>query len=235
MNIYQKIILTVYCVLFSYFSIIHVPFKTKYNNGIEYDTLFSSSSNLDVSRFVLIIVIISILSSILFLLVRNIDVSNHPMAMNNWVRKNGLLTFIGISLISMIWVGFAKYQSKRENIVSVPEKNNAKIADSIKASDFIEDKNIESPAPSERALKKAEFCTEETALVNFKSHMKFYYPDWKIFGKPVVREGSDCGYQIQFTTINPHLRYEREVMIAKISFSSDFSSYYFSMVRGTIY
>ena len=65
--------------------------------------------------------------------------------------------------------------------------------------------------------------------------MKFYYPDWKLYGSPIVIEESDCIYRIQFITLDPHTRYQREVIIAEISYDYNFSHYSFRTVRGTLY
>jgi len=89
--------------------------------------------------------------------------------------------------------------------------------------------------PDTYLLNKQESCTSKNALQQFNSYMKFYYPDWKIYGKPVINESSDCTYRIQFTTMDPHIRYQKEVIIVEISFNFDYSKYYFNTIRGTLY
>lgn len=90
--------------------------------------------------------------------------------------------------------------------------------------------------------KKAETCTKDNALLQFRSYVKFYYPDWKIYGKPQVKEltegfESPCSYQIQFTTSDPHLQYitEKEVIAVQIAFTFDYSRYRFTTIRGMLY
>jgi hypothetical protein len=65
--------------------------------------------------------------------------------------------------------------------------------------------------------------------------MKFYYPDWKIYGNPVVKEQTDCTFRIQFTTIDPHIKLEKEIIIAEISYSYEYTRYRFKTIRGTLY
>lgn len=225
-NIYQKTVLILYGCLFVYFSIIHVPFKTNYHNEIEYDTLFSSSSNLDFSRLVLIIVTLSILAAILFLLFRNIHYSIKLEQLQKQTSKIILYSVIGLAIILALIFGISKYQFTEKGIG---------LNSAIDNTTVIADSTVSSSITSEREQKKAENCTSEVALENFNSYMKFYYPDWKIYGKPVIREQSDCIFEIQFTTMNPHIRYEKEVGIVEISFDYDFSHYYFRIVRGTLY
>lgn len=230
LNVYQKIVLIIYGCLFVYFSIIHVPFKSNFRNEIKYDTIFSTSSNLDVSRLVLIIVILSILTVILFLLFRNLSYSIKFQKLQKRTTKIILYSVLVLAIILAIVFGISKYQPTKENIVRMPaiDSTSALLDSAIS-------KGSKNTYGSERGLKKAENCTSKNALENFQSYMKFYYPDWKIYGKPVVREQSDCTFEIQFTTMNPHFRYEKEVMIVEISFDYDFSHYYFRKVRGTLY
>jgi|GEM_PF-6735329 len=224
-NIYQKILLLIYGCLFVYFSIIHVPFKTNYRNEIKYDTLFSNSSNLDVSRLVLIIVILSILAVVLFLLFRNITYSYKFKQ----IRKRKIFySAIGVLTIFLAVFIIILYQNKNKINEAIPSTTIG-TADSTSVST-----DSTSVIPPLDVI-KAFTCTEENALANFKSYMKFYYPDWKIYGSPVVKDQSDCTYRIQFTTLDPHIRYEREVMIVEISYNYDYSRYSFRTIRGTLY
>lgn len=227
-NLYQKIILVLYSLFFIYFSIIHVPFKIDDGSEIKYDTLLSNSSNLDVSRLVLIIVILSILTAILFLLFRNINYSINFKQLPKRTIKTIFFIAIGLAIILAVIFGISKYQSNKKDIVILP---------TVDSTSVTVGSTVDSSTTSEIELKRAENCTGENALINFQSYMKFYYPDWKIYGKPVVMEQSDCKYEIQFTTMNPHYKYfrEKEIMIVQISFNYDYSSYYFETVRGTLY
>ena len=232
-NAYQKLILLVYGCLFVYFTILHVPFRTSYRNEIKYDTLFSNNSNLDFSRLVLIIIIFSILATVLFLLFRNINFSFKRLP-----RKTIKVTFYStialILLLSAILV-ISEYQTKTKNIikpiVKVQTIDSTSIATDTTSIATDTTRSIDAPP----FIKKIFNCTEEHALENFRSYMKFYYPDWKIYGKPVVKEQSDCIYRIQFTTLDPHSRYEREVIIVEISYNYDYSRYNFTTIRGTLY
>jgi hypothetical protein len=76
-------------------------------------------------------------------------------------------------------------------------------------------------------------CTGEDVIQGFKSYMKFYYPDWKIYGKPVSKEKSDCNFEIQFTTKNPFLD-EKEIIIVEISLYKGKVDF-FKVIRGNLY
>ena len=64
--------MTIYGIVFIYFSIIHVPFKTEDRFEIDYDTLFSNRSKLDVSRLILIMLLISIIAAVILFLFWNL-------------------------------------------------------------------------------------------------------------------------------------------------------------------
>jgi hypothetical protein len=228
-NVSQKIILLVYSFLFIYFSIIHVPFKTNYPNEIKYDTLFSDSSNLDVSRLVLIIFTISILTSVVFLLFRNVIISFNAKTIFKKRRKTIIIG--AIVLVLVITFTINSYQNKKNDLKIVSPTNSTTMTKDSTS----ETKDSTSSGPSASEIKKEETCTIENAVENFQSYMKFYYPDWKIYGKPVVRETFDCTYQVQFTTMDPNIRYQKEVIIVEISFNYDYTRYTFRTVRGTLY
>jgi hypothetical protein len=221
LNVYQKITLLIYGCLFVYFAILHVPFKTNYRNGITYDTLFSNSSNLDVSRLVLIIVILSILTAVLILLLRNLKYSFRFR-----IPKPIIYVSLAIVVLIIAVLSITQYHG---------QKTDVKAPLSVDSSGVLADSNSTDKLPSYHDVMKSTYCTEKNALENFHSYMKFYYPDWKIYGKPVVREQSDCTFEIQFTTMDPHIKLEKEVIIVEISFDYDFSHYYFKKIRGTLY
>ena len=231
-NKYQKILLAIYAGLFFYFSIIHVPFKINYTNEIEYDTLFSNKSNLDVPRLVLIILIISILIGSVFLLLRNANFKLN-FKLSQQVRKSFLFVAISILIIVIFFLSINKYFSnKKANVFN-------KISDSTMTSDTNK-LHILPPGYKEIMaldLSKLEVCTPTHALKNFNSYMKFYYPDWKIYGDMVVKEQSDCVYRIQFKTQDPDLKYinDKEVMIAEISYNYDYTRYTVTMIRGYLH
>lgn len=226
-NIYQKIILLVYGCLFVYFSIIHVPFKTNSRGEIKYDTLFSNSSNLDTGRLVVIIVIISMLTTVLLLLLRNINYS--PKSLPRKTAKIITFCITGIAILFLVVWGLSKLNTKKRNVPTETVSTQ-----SVDSTAVIVDTAISTDIPP-FLQKKAETCNEEQALLDFKSYMKFYYPDWKIYGNPVVKEQSDCTFRVQFTTLDPHIRYQKEVIIVEISYNYNYTEYYFRTVRGTLY
>lgn len=99
-------------------------------------------------------------------------------------------------------------------------------------------KNTDTPRTMDAPafIKRMATCTPEHALEAFQSHMNFNYPDWKVYGKPVIKKQSDCTFRIRFTTIDPHNRLEKEVMIVEITYNFSSSNYYtFKTIRGTLY
>ena len=228
-NIYQKIILALYGILFIYFSIIHVPFKLKYSNEIEYDSLFSSKSNLDISRLVLVIIIMTVLATILFLLFRNLFFTPKLKTQSKKIFRSLMYILIGVIIL---WSAIFLINNNRTK-----NKSSSEIIKRVDSAAIYVD--TISDLPSHHELKKAENCTEKNVLYQFESYMKFSYPDWKVYGKPVVQETSDCVYQIRFTSMNPHLKKlgvgEKEIIIVQISFTYDYGNYYFRIVRGTLY
>jgi len=178
-----------------------------------------------VSRLALIIIIISILTSAVFLLFRNVHTSFEPHTTFKKNRKIIIIGSIGLAIIMATTFSINNYQNKKKEIKIIPTNDTTTVISRDSISSW----------PSASEIKKEETCTIESALKYFQSYMKFYYPDWKIYGKPVVRQMSDCTYQIQFTTMDPHIRYQKEVMIVEISFNYDYSQYTFRTIRGTIY
>src|SRR5690349_14132357 len=104
LNIYQKLILLLYSSLFIYFTILHVPFKTSYRGEIRYDSLFSNSGNLDVSRFISIMVVISILAALLLWLFHNIDIPKSQVTSKSRKRVIALGSFCVIVAVAAIVV-----------------------------------------------------------------------------------------------------------------------------------
>jgi hypothetical protein len=227
LNVYQKIVLLIYGCLFVYFTILHVPFKSNYRGEIKYDTLFSNSSNLDTGRLILIIVILTILTVVLLLLLRNIKYSFRPISQKR--KKIIAYSLLGVVILFAAIFAISKYKVKKN--ADTPPIVNTQAVDSVAV---VADTTTSIDIPP-FLQKKAETCNEEQALRDFKSHMKFYYPDWKIYGNPVVREQSDCAYRVQFTTLDPHIKYEREVIIVEISYAYDYTKYNFRIIRGTLY
>jgi magnesium-transporting ATPase (P-type) len=220
---FQKVILIVFGLTFIYFSIIHVPFKTKYE--VEYDNLFSNKSNIDTTRLVLILVIISIITATLILLARNVNLN----LAKTKISKKKLFVFLSIIAIIIIVASIIYFKPNKNLVQETPVATDS-TSTTMDTSTMTPNSNV-----SQYELQKAETCTPESALENFKSYMKFNYPDWKIYGKPVVQEQSDCTYRIQFTTLDPHIRYEKEVMVVEISFNYDYSRYSVTPIRGTLY
>lgn len=226
-NIFQKIIIFIYVLLFCFFSIFYVPFKNIESGKIEYDILLSSSLNLDVSRLLVIIIILSILSAVFFFMFKNVNTLNFFLRMNQIKKKKSFAIFYVVILILIISGPF---------LIAILVSNKTDNASTSTGDQEINYDTVSSKTIlPESTLKKSETCTTENAIEDFKYYMKFYYPDWKIYGNPIAIESSDCAYSIQFTTMNPHIRYRKEVMIAEITFSSDFNSYYFKTTRGVLY
>lgn len=223
-NLLQKIVLGLYIIVFVYFTILHVPFEGGYGT-VKYDTLFSNNSNLDIERLVLIIIIISLLSTALFLFFRNTN-----FAFSVKPIKNKLRPIIYISLILLLLASIFIFIKKQKH--EAEPANKIVIADS--STPTLKNLN-EKQSPSPIELLRAKNCTKENALYQFYSYMKFYYPDWKIYGKPITQKSSDCKFEIQFTTMDPHIKLEKEIIIVEISFSFDGSEYYFNKIRGTLY
>ena len=240
-NFYQKIIIILYSIFFIYFSIIHVPFKIYHSSKIKYDTIFSDNSDIDVSRLVLIIVIISILSGVIFLLSSNLKSPNKlkllPKQKFKLTPYNIKVNLLVLIIISVIIFTIIK-NSGKPRIDEFNHHANEQNKDSTSTMSA-DTSRLVAPHVSDTTINidKALACNEENALSDFKSYMKFYYPDWKIYGKPVVREQSDCTYRIQFTTRDPHIPYfpEKEVIIVEISYTDDYSKYHFRTIRGTLY
>lgn len=232
LNFFQKIILTLYGCFFIYFTVIHVPFKTNYRSEIKYDTLFSNSSNLDTSRLLVIVLVISILAAVLLLLLRIATYTPKSISKNS-VK---IIAYSASAVILLFFAGWGilRWKTNKKNLVA--NASNSQMKDSLDSVTVV----LDTTASTSNGLppflqKKAETCNEEQALLDFKSYMRFYYPDWRIFGKPVVQEQSDCTYRIQFTTLDPHIRYEREVIIVEISYNYDYTKYNFRTIRGTLY
>src|ERR1700733_12416284 len=101
-NLFQKILLSLYGICLIYFSILHVPFKAGYNE-IEYDTLFSTQSNLLISRLVLIIVVVSILTGLLFILAQNLKLKLSPTSpIRRFNKRLVLYSSVGIVLVVIL-------------------------------------------------------------------------------------------------------------------------------------
>lgn len=230
-NVVQKLIFLLYACSFAYFTIIHVPFKIKYSNKVEYDTLFSNNSNLDVARVLIMIAAISVLAAVMVLFSRNLIRAENFRQLPRKTRGVATISFIGIAVLILAII--LVRPSHRHSIADVPASEDT--AAVVKPDTTAEVTDTSTLVGAFKKVQKANTCTEQNAIEQFESYMKFYYPDWKIYGKPVAREQSDCLYQVQFTTMNPHIRYEKEVMIAEISFNDDYTKYYFRIVRGTIY
>jgi hypothetical protein len=221
-NTYQKILLAIYGIVFIYLSILHVPFKIDYDE-IAYDTLFSSKSNLIITRLVLIDVVITIVSVVLFLLLRNLTLKiKYP---SKRLGKISIYIFVIITLFLLTILAISRYKGAENKMTLMPERKVDSVAATTK----------EVPLDSLRALTKSENCTQESALKAFRSYMNFYYPDWKIYGNPVIKEMSDCIYRVQFSTMDPHIKWEREVIIAEISLNDDGHHYKFKTIRGELY
>jgi hypothetical protein len=137
------------------------------------------------------------------------------------------LFLVGIAFIAIIAV-YKRY----EKITTDQQRASAqKTADSISSEKFARDQAI---LQASLEVRKKQTCTKASALENFEYYMKFYYPDWKIYGSPGVIENSECTYRIQFTTLDPAYDYSefKVVIIVEISWDNDFTHFYFNVIRG---
>jgi hypothetical protein len=112
--------------------------------------------------------------------------------------------------------------------------------DAIEAGARRYDKNGSIVKPDFLVKNDEKECSEITALEKFKQHMKFYYPDYKIYGQPVIKQSDDCIYEVQFQTINPHEKFlnEKEVVIVKVNLRPPYFKYgttTFETIRGELY
>lgn len=235
--------MVIYTAVFVYFSLVHVPFKNRHGDGIKYDTLLSDVSNLDVSRFIIVLAILSILTVVLLFLFQNFKLSVKSFRIRK-IKPVFIYSVLLLIFLSCIFV-IDKYQNNKKTTVQ-PSRVTSRAKEPMDSSsllvspeELMDSTTVERDSQSSKdvppfVLKRIATCTKENALKQFKSYMKFYYPDWKISGKPVVIEQSDCTYRIQFTTNNPHFS-DREIMIAQISFNYDYSTFNFEMIRGVLY
>lgn len=227
-NGYQKIVLITYAILLFYFSVLHVPFIQ--DSQIFYDTLFSSKIKIDINRLSLILVIVTLLTITILLLFKNSDYSINlqRISIKNILKPQVYIPFFIIVALSLVYL-LGKYYTPKINTEKV-------VVDSVK---MAVDTAVSNPTfQIEDNSSKLINCTVENALEQFYSYMKFNYPDWHIYGKPVVFENSDCSYKIRFTTMDPHLKIldEKEVIVVEISFAGvKYDTYYFRVIRGTLY
>ena len=134
-----------------------------------------------------------------------------------------------------------KYLGVLKNFIDISSNPNANRgssdSDTTKKADTAISKMADTNDTYQKSLKlkKLLACTAESAKGDFLSYMKFNYPDYKIYGEPVVREQDDCVYEIQFTTRKQEDYAEKEVVIAQISYDYDYSHYYFKTIRGVLY
>lgn len=266
LNKYQKILLLLYSTTFIYFSIIHVPFKIMRGNEIVYDTLFSKRANVDFGRLSLVIIIITLISIALFLIVHNLRLS---FKLNPIPKpKTTFYILLGIIIALSAFFLIKKYnnnlswnkakvsldststtadtdQVKKVKMIfpdgSIGDINERDTLDAtIKAGARRYDKNGSIVKPDFFIKNDEKECSEIIALEKFKSHMKFYYPDWKIYGQPVIKQSDDCIYEVQFQTINPHEKFlnEKEVVIVKVNLRPPYFKYgttTFETIRGELY
>lgn len=237
LNIYQKLILLLYCGLFMYFTILHVPFKNYSKGEVIYDSLFSNNGNLDLSRFISIVVVISVLAALLFWLFHNISIPKSRLLPKH---RNRILVLGSICIImavtATIFITKRQIEEKQETKIYAADSAAVDVVDTaIKPGKDTDPLKLRAELETSKEELKAETCTTANALKNFKSYMKFNYPDWKIYGNPVVQEQSDCSYRIQFTTIDPHIRLEKEIIVVEISFHLFSNQYSITNIRGTLY
>jgi multisubunit Na+/H+ antiporter MnhB subunit len=235
LNKYQKALLTIYGLAFAYFTIIRLPFKSRYNSKIEYDTLFSNKSNLDTGRLFLTFAVITVISAIIFLLLRNLNLKFHIFPKKT--LRTTIYVVLGALVLTLTVLSIRSFKPKENRN---PDGDHKSKSDNIIAPDstaVIQNNSSQTDKDPFllRDSKKAEKCTQDNALLQFRSYMKFYYPDWKIYGNPTTRESADCTFQVEFTTMNPRIKYEKEVIVVEIEFVEDYTKYYFRTVRGLLY
>lgn len=231
LNIFQKVIVIIYSTLFLYFCLFHVPFKTSEPSSIIYDTLFSNKAEIHISRLIIILFIITIISTGLFLLTKNLKyVFRLPTH-----REKKVITYLILVLSTLVFIfwGLSPFFNKNKPYTNKENTNKIDLN--------IDQVAVDSAAPVvskndvEYLEKKAATCNEDQVKRDFQSYMKFNYPDWKIYGDPIIQLFSDCTYRVQFTTMNPRLRYKKEIIIIEIAYTSDLEHYNFNTIRGILY
>jgi hypothetical protein len=100
LNKYQKLILILYGISFIYFSAIHVPFKVYGRQEIIYDTLFSERANLDASRLILILVVVSVAFAIIHFLINSLRLDYKPQIGKKLKTKPFLYILVGLVIIT---------------------------------------------------------------------------------------------------------------------------------------
>ena len=67
--------------------------------------------------------------------------------------------------------------------------------------------------------------------------MEFNFPDWKIYGTPVVQEQPNCKYRIQFKTHNPQETFDnsKDVVVVELSYNYNHTEYNVDVLRGYLY
>jgi hypothetical protein len=239
LNAYQKLIIGLYAVIFLTTTVFRVPFINN-RKRVYYDFLFSSGAEIAVSRVLFQLAVIGIIAAGLFYLARHLK----PISVKTRIKSAILRPFASfpfILLLTCLVIGLLM-------IAAVYFKQqDAEVDYSQVATSTVDTNTLITPAPvaisntgpSEYDLRKSKACSEEGALENFKSHMSFQYPDWKIIGNPIVKRYSDCTYRIQFTCVNPHLAQlgsaKKEILIREISYNEDYSKFEFNYVRGVLY
>jgi hypothetical protein len=222
LNAVQKILLLMYLLLFLFISMIRVPFRT--GRSIAYDTIFTSNGNVDFGRWTLFMIVATVTVGIAMILARNAAIK-----MKKLLIGLSVVVIIGIIGVSGYFYYVAAYTKKR--------------TEPVEEVTIVTDSAITTPSSratnnaymEEQERKKKASCNEDKALQLFHSYMKFNYPDYKIYGKPVVKKYDECTFRVQFTSIDPHIQYQKEVFIVQISINAYEETYNFSEIRGTLY
>lgn len=134
MNKYQKLILLLYGLIFIYFSLINVPFRIEENSEIEYDILFSNKANLDLGRFSLIILIITLITVVLLLLTQNLNLIFKLRFTPN--LKTVFYFLLGIVIIGLSIIYFIKYDTNSTKTKSNLDAPQSVRSDSLAQNDI---------------------------------------------------------------------------------------------------
>jgi hypothetical protein len=156
-----------------------------------------------------LIIKLTILFLLLFLIFK------HKLFFYNLVKKyHKQILVIGISLMSFFVIKRIEQNRIEQNRI---EQNR------------IEQKRIDSIQKQEakiraenNAIKSLIYCNEKTALENFKQHMEFYYPKWRMATKPKIRSDEDCKFKISLLVYETEYYFkQKESLVVEIDLNYD--------------
>ena len=162
------------------------------------------------------------------------------------IYRIALKCLITIVIGFLIWLAYTGYkrikQEKALAKIKVTQDSLSKIAastarinDSINEVRRIKKKKIND---SLRTIKRIEVCNNATALANFKSYMRFYYPTWQIKNEFKIKSDDDCSFEI--STLIKSTKYggygDFEALIVRIRFLEEgyYQQYHVTIIKSPI-